>query len=622
MSITTSDLFALHTYSQPVAMPDGVIVVENWLDQASNSYQSQMRCFGSRTPDFGFDHRHDTAPQLAPDHSQLAWLSRAGDGTTQLFSQNWHGVALQRTWFAQGVKRFFWDHDSRGWFVQPNSTPPTDPLPHPLKITSLHYHHNGQGILREDLTHEVWHQGFLPQAQQLIFQSPRAFVLKAVGIDKLVIEQEDPSYDHNGAPKTTVSFVNIDDGQATPVFSGNGQVQDLAADDETVLLTGDPLDRQGFLGNTLFTIASGHVRRLLADDDLEVGRHVTSDTQYHLNAPSARFTANGQVIFTYSRAGGTYLAETTSDGAFKTLTTPTGTLGDFALAQDGSVYYTYTSHTTVSALYHDTTLLSSAMPDWPAQAPEVLHFKRGAYTISGWYFRPHTVTPHPLLLSVHGGPHAAYGNSYMHEFQVYLSQGYGVLALNPRGSATYGLEFLTAGIGDYGGEDFADLMAGVDHALQLDPLIDATRLFLTGGSYGGFIANWAQTHTTRFAGIISERAISDWVSFINTSDIGFYFAPRELSGADYATLWRQSPLAYADAAQTPMLLIHSTDDLRVPLSQGEEFYTALKRRGVPVTLLRFPESDHELSRSGLPNLRYERLAASLQWLNALQEHEG
>ncbi|WP_434669183.1 alpha/beta hydrolase family protein [Lacticaseibacillus rhamnosus] len=622
MSITTSDLFALHTYSQPVAVPDGVIVVENWLDQASNSYHSRLRYFGEKPHDLGFDRRHDTAPKLALDHSQLAWLSRASDGTTQIFSQNWHGVAVQRTWFAQGVKRFFWDHASRGWFVQPNATAAPDGLPHPLTITHQHYQQNGIGVIREDLTHELWHQGFLPQARQLIYHSSQAFTLKAVGATKLVIEAEAQTYDRNGAPKTTVSFISLADQQVVPIFSGNGHVQDLADDEATVLLTGDPLDRQGFLGNTLFTIHDGQLHRLLADDDLEVGRHVISDTQYHLTASSARFTASGQVIFTYSRAGGTYLAQTASDGTFTTLTTPPGTVGDFALAQDGSVYYTYTNHTTVSALYHDTIKLATSMPDWPAAAPEVLHFKQGDYTIAGWYFRPQTTKPHPLLLSVHGGPHAAYGNSYMHEFQVYLSQGYGVLALNPRGSATYGLNFLAAGIGDYGGGDFADLMAGVDQALQLDPLIDPTKLFLTGGSYGGFIANWAQTHTTRFAGIISERAISDWVSFLNTSDIGYYFAPRELGGTDHATLWRQSPLAYADAAQTPMLLIHSSEDLRVPLSQGEEFYTALKRRGVPVTLLRFPASNHELSRSGLPNLRYERLAASVQWFNDLQEHEG
>jgi len=194
-----------------------------------------------------------------------------------------------------------------------------------------------------------------------------------------------------------------------------------------------------------------------------------------------------------------------------------------------------------------------------------------------------------------------------------------VIAINPRGGNSYGQDFETAVIGHYGEGDFDDLMLGVDAALKLDPTIDDRQLCVTGGSYGGFMTNWIETHSTRFAAAVTQRSIANWISFYGTSDIGYYFTPWELQAGmqDIQTLWRFSPLAYVDQASTPILILHGEEDLRCPTTQGKEFFVGLKEAGVETQLVLFPQANHDLSRSGLPNLRIDRLKRINQWF---QDH--
>nr|WP_263849036.1 S9 family peptidase [Lacticaseibacillus nasuensis] len=228
------------------------------------------------------------------------------------------------------------------------------------------------------------------------------------------------------------------------------------------------------------------------------------------------------------------------------------------------------------------------------------------------------------MLYIHGGPQAGYGYTFFHEMQVLASAGYGVINVNPRGGLGYGQDFTAAVIGHYGEGDYEDLMMSVDEAMKLDKTIDAKRLYVTGGSYGGFMTNWVVGHTDRFKAAATARSIANWISFYGTSDIGYYFTPWEITGEwtgdvnDIETLWRYSPLAYADHVKTPTLVLHGEQDQRCPIGQGEEFYTALKLRGVDTKFIRFPQSNHELSRSGLPNLRIVRMQAIMDWFDAHQ----
>jgi dipeptidyl aminopeptidase/acylaminoacyl peptidase len=244
------------------------------------------------------------------------------------------------------------------------------------------------------------------------------------------------------------------------------------------------------------------------------------------------------------------------------------------------------------------------MEERTAQAPD-------GYPVHGWMTVPPGPGPHPVLLTIHGGPFAQYGWSLFDETQTYVSAGYAVVQCNPRGSSGYGAAHGRAIRGAWGCDDAIDVLAFLDDALQ-DPRLDAGRVGIMGGSYGGYLTALLIGRTTRFQAAIVERAFIDPVSFVGSSDIGWAF-PDQYLGTDPAAVARQSALASASAITTPTLVIHSEEDWRCPVEQGARLYVELKRRGVPTELLLFPGEGHELSRTGRPRHRLARLEHVLRW---------
>ena len=242
----------------------------------------------------------------------------------------------------------------------------------------------------------------------------------------------------------------------------------------------------------------------------------------------------------------------------------------------------------------------------------------------GWVMKPIGYKPghkYPAVLEIHGGPAAMFGWSFFFEFQILAAAGYAVIYTNPRGGQGFGQDFLHAVIGDYGGMDYDDLMVWTDYATTLD-FIDADNLGVTGGSYGGFMTNWILGHTDRFKSAVTQRSISNWLSFFGVSDIGYTFTETQILGnpwSHFDLLWKHSPIAYVEKVNTPLLIIHSEFDMRCPIEQGEQFYVALKKLGKRVEMARFPESNHDLSRSGKPLLRVHRLNQILRWFDSYLE---
>jgi dipeptidyl aminopeptidase/acylaminoacyl peptidase len=205
----------------------------------------------------------------------------------------------------------------------------------------------------------------------------------------------------------------------------------------------------------------------------------------------------------------------------------------------------------------------------------------------------------------------------MHEFQVFAGAGYAVIYLNPRGSDGYSEEFADIR-GEYGARDFADLMEGLDHALKSYPQIDGARLAIAGGSYGGYMTNWAVGHTDRFKAAVTDRSISSWVSFWGTSDIGPYFTDDQVGGDPWSAeekLLGNSPLRSAPKVNTPLMVVHSMEDYRCWMVEGIQFFTALKRMGKEAELVLFPGENHDLSRVGKPKHRVARLNQYLRWFD-------
>lgn len=233
------------------------------------------------------------------------------------------------------------------------------------------------------------------------------------------------------------------------------------------------------------------------------------------------------------------------------------------------------------------------------------------YPVHGWVVQPPGDGPHPVLLVIHGGPYAAFGPSFFDEAQVYAGAGYAVVMCNPRGSASYGQSHAAAIRGAFGGLDAMDVLAFLDHALATVPGLDAGRVGVMGGSYGGYLTAWLIAHEDRFAGAIVERGYLDMKSFVGASDIGWYFV--EACHGTPEQMDAQSPLLLVDRVRTPTLVIHSEQDLRCPLATAKRYYTELKLRGVETELLVFPGENHELSRSGTPQHRKARFEHILRW---------
>jgi dipeptidyl aminopeptidase/acylaminoacyl peptidase len=233
------------------------------------------------------------------------------------------------------------------------------------------------------------------------------------------------------------------------------------------------------------------------------------------------------------------------------------------------------------------------------------------YPVHGWVTTPPGAGPHPVLLTIHGGPFAQYGWSFFDETQAYVSAGYAVVQCNPRGSSGYGAQHGRVLRGAWGGPDVDDVLAFLDAALE-DPTLDAARVGVMGGSYGGYLTALLIGRTHRFAAAIVERAFTDPVSFVGSADVGWYL-PDQYLGSDPERVAAQSALAHAAAITTPTMVIHSEEDWRTPLEQGARLYVELKRRGVPTELLLFPGEGHELSRSGRPRHRVARLEHVLRW---------
>jgi dipeptidyl aminopeptidase/acylaminoacyl peptidase len=272
------------------------------------------------------------------------------------------------------------------------------------------------------------------------------------------------------------------------------------------------------------------------------------------------------------------------------------------------------------------THLNDALTDTLAiSVPELHAISNGqGDSVAYWILRPPDPVPgkrYPTVLDIHGGPHTEFGNSFFHEFQVLTARGYNVVYANPRGSVGYGYDWASALDGNWGDAMFADETAVMDDVVKRAD-VDPARTFVSGGSYGGYATLWMISHTNRFKAALAERVASDLFTETLTAD---FAAPRGFEGPagtahawggalqGYMTLWQQSPLAHVANVHTPLLLLHGDADTRTPIAETLQEYEALKILKRPVELVQFPRETHDLSRTGEPIHRVERLRIMADW---------
>jgi dipeptidyl aminopeptidase/acylaminoacyl peptidase len=306
----------------------------------------------------------------------------------------------------------------------------------------------------------------------------------------------------------------------------------------------------------------------------------------------------------------------TPDGSTIAATLSTQTnIGDIAMLRlDGA-------RTTTAAPRQITRVNDDLFKEIQQSEPEEIWYRTfDGKQIQGWILKPpdfDASRKYPLILEIHGGPHSAYGNTYTHEFQWMAAKGYVVLFTNPRGSTSYGQEFGNIIQFHYPGDDYKDLMAGVDELLKKG-YVDSTRLGVTGGSGGGLLTNWTITQTRRFKAAVAQRDIADWYGFWFTAD--FWLAQptwfRKAPWEDPQDFAARSPITHVGNVTTPLMLVLGDSDFRTPPSDGGEMmFRALKYRKIPTVMVRFPRETHELSRSGEPWHRIERLQHIVGWMD-------
>lgn len=254
----------------------------------------------------------------------------------------------------------------------------------------------------------------------------------------------------------------------------------------------------------------------------------------------------------------------------------------------------------------------------PTNPQEIWATESDGSKVHTWCMQPTTPGPHPTVLEIHGGPMSMYGYRYFHEFQCLVNAGYAVVYTNPRGSQGYGKSFGDAIVGKWGDKDYRDVMAGLEAALHAWPALDADRLAVAGGSYGGFMVNWIISHDQRFKAAITMRSVVNRFSAMGSSDMGWLRVPQ------YGTkpwweepepYWQQSPLRYASNIHTPLLIEHQEKDYRLPIEQAEQLFSALKYLGRSVEMVLYPEESHGMSRTGRPWHRVHRLLTNTAFLD-------
>jgi len=640
-----TDLSLLRVPGVPTVSPDGktAVVAVSRLDLDADEYRGQLWTVPTdgSAPARPLTHGHaDSAPAFSPDGRWLAYLSAEPKGRPQLHVLAAGGGGARRlTDHHLGAGVPVWSPDSRriaytarvpeaGRYGTAEDVPPAAEAPR--LITTLTYRADGVGFTADRRPH-VFVVDLPADTGDDATGLPTPFQVTDGDADDADVtwspdgtELAFVSARHEGADSDRVSDVYV----VRPDGSGLRKVTDSrsscahpAYDPEdpagsTLYLTAvpdlGPLGRD-FVGrnSTLAKVsaAGGPVVPLLDPEEHDRG-----------DETPATVVADGAAFLGVQRRGAVeLLCVPLSGGAPEALVDGPYTVRGIGVG--GSVVVATVAHDrSAGELIAITPGRRRLLTGFgaPLQATGRLHRMRettatapDGYPVHGWVTTPPGPGPHPVLLTVHGGPFAQYGWTLFDETQAYVEAGYAVLMCNPRGSSGYGQAHGRAVKEHMGELDADDVIAFLDAALQ-DPALDSARVGLMGGSYGGFMTTLLLGRTDRFVAGISERAFNDPVSFVGSSDIGFFF-PDEYVGTDPERVAAQSPMVSAHRITTPTLVIHSEEDWRCPLEQGTRLYVELKRRGVPTELLLFPGEGHELSRSGRPAHRRARLEHVLRW---------
>jgi dipeptidyl aminopeptidase/acylaminoacyl peptidase len=636
------DVYQLAGVASPRISPDGTrVAYQVWsVDEEANEYRGAIwvgALDGSAEPRrFTAGEKRDGSPRWSPDGRWLAFTSNRGPEKTkpQLYVMPADGGEPHKlTDEKEGVEWMAWSPDSSriayAMRVRDAAYEEEDDAKRaPRRFTRLFYKFNGVGWTGDRRTHvlvvdvaggeprqvtdgdaEDGEPTWSPDGGGVVFNSLRGdrwdteFISRLYSVDAGGGEPRQLTGDDGSFSMASFSpdgsrlayRYEVEDG----TYPHHGQIGVMNADGSDARLLTTALDRQ--------CETYPNVREPVWDGE--------------------------RLVFTVEDGGNVHLYAAAADGSSppELLVGGEQQVLDFD-ARDGTLVYTATTCTRPAELYVGTERrqLTDATREFVdglelVEAERFTAVSKDGTEVDAWLVRPPGFEEgkrYPALLVIHGGPFSQYGTGFFDEFQVYAGAGYAVLFSNPRGGSGHSEAWGRAIRGPIGGAgpgwgsvDYEDVMGVVDTALERFDFVDPERLGVLGGSYGGYLTSWVVGHTNRFKAALSERAVNQLISAFGSSDL-FWVFERQFGGSmyDHTDEWlRMSPTTYAREIETPLLIVHSENDLRCNVEQAEHLFTLLRLQGKEVELLRFPAESHELSRSGSPLHRVQRFDAILEW---------
>ncbi|MBI2969830.1 MAG: S9 family peptidase [Gammaproteobacteria bacterium] len=642
----SSDVFNLEYADDPQVSPDGkrVVYVRTAMDIMSDRPRSNVWVLNAD----GSDHRpllsgrqNYSSPRWSPDGERLAYLSGA-EGSPQLYVR-WmdSGQTALLTNLTQAPGEIAWSPDGR-WLAftmfVPSKKKPLAEVPEKPEgadwaapvtlVDTMVYRIDGEGFLESGYDHVfvVPAEGGTPRrltGGDFNHNGPLSWTPDSAQILVTANRAEDWEYD---PIESEIFAVSVADGTLAQLTNRNGPdaAPQISPDGRRIAYLGFDDQEQGHQLTRLYVMnRDGGSPRLVSGD-------------FDRDMDSPRWAGDGRgVYFLFDERGERKLGLATLDGRVTAVTGNIGgtdlgrpyTSGVYSLAPDG------TYAVTVNTPHRPADIAVGKERRAPKQ---VTHLNEDLFghkqlgqvkamawisshdgrEIQGWVVTPpefDSSKKYPLILEVHGGPFAAYGPNYTTEIQLYAAAGYVVLYANPRGSTSYGEEFANLIHHAYPGNDYDDLLSGVD-AVVAEGYIDTDNLFVTGGSGGGVLTAWIVGRTDRFRAAAVAKPVINWTSFSLTADFSNYFYKYWFPGMPWERqdeYWRRSPLSLAGNVTTPTMLLTGEADYRTPISESEQFYQALKLRKIETAMVRVPGAPHGIA--GRPSNLVAKVDNILAW---------
>jgi len=640
-SIKPEDLLKFKFVSDARISPNGenIVYVVTRIYRKKNKYQyaSNLWMFNiksGRNFQFTFGNHRDTTPRWSRDSKYILFLRSKEDTKhgPELFiisstggearkALDFEGIIIQFEWAPKGYRFLF-----TGYPVEKKEKEREY-----IHIKRVFYKINGRGYIPQDKRIHLYIASIGRKPKKITEGEFDIRVAKwhpdGKSIGVITNINEDAEY----VLRNFVYLVDINTGKMRPLTPEGRVIGDFAfSPDGQLMATLEVSEKRASWANPdliIYDLESGKRKNLLRKFDIDFGNALNSDVRGGRGGDYFFFGKQG-IYFIAEYKGSTNIFLTDLKGNISPLTEGDHVIEGFSLPRRENILI-YTKQDILSApeIYIKekeekkiTAFNTRFINTMPLGQP--LHFNFTASDgeiIDGWLLLPPDFNKnkkYPLVLEIHGGPHTSYGNSFMFEFHYLASLGYIVAFTNPRGSSGYGSIFKKRIHKNWGDRDFKDIMEAIEFITSHYKFVDNERLGVTGGSYGGYMTNWIITHTDIFKAAVTQRSLSNHLSFAGTCDFAYYFAKFEFQKFPFDAprfLLKNSPLMYVRNVTTPLLIIHSLEDHRTPVEQAEQLYTALKALKKDVEMVIFKGENHDLSRSGKPHNRIERLKFISGW---------